>query len=158
MWREMLQPLQFCFDIGFTYRSTALPENWVPNQNWAQVKPTKLLFKKESDYESCLLGYWGEIILICPVMISPLSATTQKYRQAFDIYTWVSHTNQTRHKNPQKMNIIQHKTTNMIEILKLDTETDVSVLPLLSCSASCLMGKVTASVPYSHSYLFCDCH
>lgn len=39
----------------------------------------------------------------------------------------------------------------MIEILKLDTETDVSVLSLLSCSASCLMGKVTASVSYSHS-------
>lgn len=46
MWAEMLQPLQFCFDRVFTYRSTALPEDWVPNQNWAQVKPTKLLFNK----------------------------------------------------------------------------------------------------------------
>lgn len=45
-----------------------------------------------------------------------------------------------------RMDMVQCKTTIKIEILKLNTETDSSVLILLSLSASCLLGKVTASV------------
>lgn len=34
------------------------------------------------------------------------------------------------------MDTVQCKTTNMTEILKLDTETDVSVLPFLHCQVA----------------------
>lgn len=35
-----------------------------------------------------------------------------------------------------RMDMVQCKTTNMIEILKLDTETDVGVLPIASLPCS----------------------
>lgn len=65
----------------------------------------------------------GEMILTCAVVIS----TTQKHRQAFDIYTLIKQGTEPR------MDMVQCKTTNMIEILKLNTETDVCVLPLCHC-------------------------
>lgn len=78
---------------------------------------------------SCVSGYCGEVILICAVMISPLSATTQKHRQAFEHLHTESITLIKQGTEP-RMDMVQCKTTNMIEILKLDIETDVCVLPL----------------------------
>lgn len=49
--------------------------------------------------------------------------------------------------------MVQCKTTNMIEILKLDTEADVCVS---YSQQGGLMGKVTASVSCSRSYLVTD--
>lgn len=57
-------------------------------------------------------------------MTSPLSATTQKYRQAFNMESVTLIKQGTK----PRVNMGQCKTTDMIEILKL--ETDIWVLPL----------------------------
>lgn len=44
------------------------------------------------------------------------------------------------------MDMVQCKTTYVRETLKLDIDTDVCVLPVMSLSGMCLMGKVTVSV------------
>lgn len=59
-------------------------------------------------------------------MISPLSATTQKHRQALDMYTQGQSHQSNKAQNQWTM--VQCKTINMIE--KLDMETDVCVRPL----------------------------
>lgn len=65
-------------------------------------------------------------------MISPLSATTQNHRQALRMEPVALIKQGTK----PIMDMVQCKTTNMIEILILDTEINVCVLPL-SLSVIC---------------------
>lgn len=154
MWTEMLQPLQFLFWCSFH-----IPKHCITRRTGFQIKTghrssqLDSYVKKERDWESIGWLRWDCSNLPCNHL------PTFSYHTEVETGFWHLHESVTLIKQgtEPRMDMVQHKTTNMIEILKLDTETDACVLPLLSFSASCLMGKVTASVPYSHSYLFSDC-
>lgn len=105
---EMPQPLQFILPEVFTFWTAAFPEDCL-NHKWAQVRPTKLVLSKS---ERLARIYWGSSseMMIRPVMISPLSATTRKYRQAFNTESITLIKQGTK----PRMNMVQCKTTDMI--------------------------------------------
>lgn len=100
-----------------------------PNHDWAQVEPAKPFQQQESSgcvgVGICWVFRFGECVVIL-VMISPLSATTQNHRQALRMEPVTLIKQGTK----PRMDMVQCKTTNMIEILTLDTEINVCVLPL----------------------------